>query len=511
MEKVSLYPGQVFVTQDSIEIHSTLGSCVEVVLHDPLRRITGVSIFVQAQPDGVLSTRSPRYGCYALAQVLERMCTLGAEPQRVLARVLGGGAVNNGKLGLTSAGKKNVDFALSWLRQLRIPIVSSELGGSRARSVIVDSGKFLVRQTFVHDSTEPEAACGNLASVRNKVRIIIVENSPSVRAMVERLVQQNELLEVVASAADAFEARELLVEYQPDLVLISDNIPRVSGIELLQRLMKYFPIPVIMMTSSLSNPSVIAEAFECGAVDILERPESICDSDLSEYGVHLQSKILAVARIANRVTDSHWNRSSASVSASRLLESVLGSVEILLLGGDTGAHFELEPLFRAMPEDGPAILLAVEALPRNYVDRLLAEGRYNLKEARHLQALTPGCIYFPPEGYFLELLSLDGVYKLGLSHANAGWKGLSSREALFQSALRCEASDTKLAAMLLSGLSVCGVESLVRLRDSGVSTLALDPSSSRVPILPSSALVSGAVDVTIEMEQQVPTQSGDSL
>ena len=283
MENVILYPGQTLVTQDSVEVHSTLGSCVEVVLHDPVRRITGMSIFVQPEPDCEHTIRSARYGCFSLTRMLEKMCALGADPQRLLARVLGGSTQNDTQSRTTAVGKKNIDFALSWLRQSRIPVVSSELGGLRARNVVVHTNQFTVRQTLRENSSDLESAYGNFKALIKKVRVIVVENSPSVRATLIRLLEQHDHVDVVGAAADAYEARELLVEHQPDLVLIAFDLPKVSGVDFLQRLMKYFPIPVVMMTRTPTEHSVIAEAFELGAVDCVECPEAVSENDLSDY------------------------------------------------------------------------------------------------------------------------------------------------------------------------------------------------------------------------------------
>ncbi|MEY2988137.1 MAG: cheB, glutamate methylesterase, partial [Pseudomonadota bacterium] len=417
MEKVILYPGQTLVTQDAVEIHSIVSSCIEVVLHDPVRRITGVSIFVQPRPDGEHLIQSARYGCYSLDHVLEKMLILGADPQRMLARVYGGGTLNDSLSRTSTIGKKNIDFALAWLRHARIPVVSSELGGLRARSVFVNSIHFSVRQNRHENSSELESAYGQFSSLKKKSRVVVVENSPTTRVKLTRVLQQHDLVDVVGVAVDAFEAREMLVEHQPDLVLISSELPKISGIELLERLMKYFPLPVIMITGALAHPKVIAEALEFGAVDCIESPESIADAELDEYGDYLRSKVLSASRIADRVHRSFWNQFSPSKSAADKFNSVLSGMDVLLFGGDTGAHFELESLLSSLPKDGPAVLLALDRLPLNYLKRLVEKADLKLVEGGHLQTLSPGCTYFPPEGYCFELLSDEGVKKIGLVEA----------------------------------------------------------------------------------------------
>lgn len=502
MEKLILYPGQVFVTQEPIEVHSNVGTCVEVVLHDPVRHITGVSIFVQPYPDAENSLLSARYGCHSLPLVLEKMCKLGADPQRVLARVIGGSAVGPADFRSVSAGKKNIDFALAWLRQARIPIVSSELGGLRARKVALSSALFSIKQTFHSDLCELESSFGEFRPAGKRTRVVIVAHSPTARATIVRILKQHELIDVVGAAGDAFEAREILVEHQPDLVIIVDDLPKVSALQLLQRLMKYFPMPVIMMTGTSDNEKANIEALECGAVDSIESPESLSELDLTDYTLYLQSMVLSAARIGDRVQNSRWSRFFPSSSNSQALEAALGGADVLLCAGDTGSHFELASLLGALPKHGPAVLLGLDSLPRAHIDKLTSQGQFNLIEAQHLQTLSPGCAYFPPRGYGLELLSVDGSKKASLVKLSAGWRGQSSRELLFESALRSVHSATRSAALLLSGLSLAGVDTFVRLRDAGVATLAVDPASSRVPILPSSAVAVGAVDVTIELDQE---------
>lgn len=506
MEKAVIYPGQIIVTQNPLEIHSSLGSCVEVVLHDPVRRITGVSIYVQSHPDSEQHAQTARYGCYSLPNTLEKMVRLGAVPERFLARVLGGSWVVDTQSRASSVGKKNIDFALSWLRQVRIPIVSSELGGCRARRVIVSSASFSVKLSLLANASELESSYGSFSPVNKQPSVVVVESSPTVRGMLTRLLQQEEIVTVVGAAADAFEARELLVEYRPDVVLISADLPSVSGRELLQRLMKYFPTPVIMMARPHSDANVVCDSLELGAVDCVELPDCMTADELQNYGTYLQNRVTGAVKLRERISETMSNQFQVSSSARERFVLALEGVEVLLLGGDTGAHFELDTLLSALPQEAPAVVLGLDGLPRAHIEKLKLSAHLNFVEGSHLQPVRPGCVYYAPEGYVLELLRIDGANKVGLVEGSSSWTGISSREILFQSAILARDLGSKLAVTVLSGFSSGGVDTLTRLRDCGVSMMAIDPNCSRIPFLPASAVASGSIEIIVDTEKLLPVR-----
>jgi two-component system chemotaxis response regulator CheB len=498
MENLVLFPGQSFVTRDPFLISSSLGSCVEVVLHDPVLRITGVSLFVSPEPGTGDGIGSARYGSLSLPAVLHKMCSLGAVPERILARVFGGSRVPDQQTRSSFLGKKNVDYALTWLRSLRIPVVSTEFGGLQARRVTVNTIDFSVKHNILCESSNLDASYGNYQNLRGPVRVVVVDNSASARTTVTRMLEQSEQFVVLGSAADAYEARELLVHEEADVVMIADNLPKVSALSLLQSLMKHFPIPVVMMSTSGECSQNIFDSLECGAVDFVHHIHSLSDEQLPDYSAALKAKVLAAALVKSRVCQGRpEGETLASVLRSRPGPLFQG-VDVLLCGGDTGAHKELEAMLCSLPEQAPAVLIALDSLSPAHIERLRTKCRLPLVEARDLQPLESGRAYFPPQGHCFKLESLENCNRIRLVERPSGFNLSNPVDVLFESALNVLATGSKCAALLLSGLSLKSLDSLIRLRDRGAATFAVEPSSSRMPLLPASAVALGAIDFTVD-------------
>jgi chemotaxis receptor (MCP) glutamine deamidase CheD len=136
-EVLYVEPGQLLVCAEPKRLRTILGSCVSVCLYDPHNRIGGMNHFMLPRaPQG--GGAGFRYGDAAMPALLERMERLGCEPRQLCAHVYGGAKVLTAISGMTHLGQGNVDFALDWLDERRITIVSSGVLGTWARRLDLD-------------------------------------------------------------------------------------------------------------------------------------------------------------------------------------------------------------------------------------------------------------------------------------------------------------------------------------------------------------------------------------
>ncbi len=141
--RVNIDIGGLRSSREPVALSSLLGSCVSVCLHDPRTRIGGMNhILLPGQPDIVRFNDSARYGINAMELLINQMLTMGANRRSLLAKVFGGGHVLTGMSGSFSPGPGNVTFAMRFLEEERIPVISSDTGGEVSRRVVFHTDTF---------------------------------------------------------------------------------------------------------------------------------------------------------------------------------------------------------------------------------------------------------------------------------------------------------------------------------------------------------------------------------
>lgn len=135
-----LYPGEIFAHREPHTVTTVLGSCVSVCLWDPVARLGGINHFLLPLWNGD-GLPTPKYGNIAIPRLLEKLVGLGASERKLQAKVFGGAAMWNLTDGLLAVGARNVELAENVLRELGIPVVGSDLGGSQSRKIIFQTGE----------------------------------------------------------------------------------------------------------------------------------------------------------------------------------------------------------------------------------------------------------------------------------------------------------------------------------------------------------------------------------
>ncbi len=153
MKQFYLYPGQLAAFKEETLVTTLLGSCVAVALFDPEKKIAGLNHYLLPEPSP-FDQLSPRYGTYALAQLIREIEALGGKSDRLQAKIYGGGNVINNILNGPSIGQLNITMAEKILKHLQIPIVEKNVGGQKARTIKLNTLTF----DIIHKFTDDKAA-----------------------------------------------------------------------------------------------------------------------------------------------------------------------------------------------------------------------------------------------------------------------------------------------------------------------------------------------------------------
>lgn len=481
-----------------------------VALYDPNKRIAGLNHFLLPSPASGSNDTSLRYGNISLPLMLRDMLNAGASMERLHAKIYGGARVlENVSIG-DSIGKLNIDFAREWLKEKRIPVHANELGGTVGRKIILNTVDFSIKHQLMGSSTQDETAGGTASLLSRTVRAVVVDDSAAVRSILSRALNQSGRVEVVAVARDAFEAREVIVEHQPDVVLLDIEMPGMSGVKFLEKLMQHFPLPTIMVSSLNPGDDAAVRALEMGALEFVQKPHQFDPNALRFFAESLVQKVVAAASSAGRLKNKTALRvTSPQPERSERVKFSSGysidGVQFVLVGGNGGAHRDLEVFLQSLPSDTPPVLVSVSSVSSLlpvYFERWKKLTQAQLKVAEDGLAPFPGTVYFAPPQQHLSLEMVAGRAVMRLRGGAPVCLQIPSAEVLFQSAAEAKVcrSPSGVVGILMSGLGHDGAHGLMKLREWGAFTLVSHPQSSLFAFAPQAAIAMGAADQVLEPE-----------
>ncbi len=324
----------------------------------------------------------------------------------------------------------------------------------------------------------------------SKIRVLVVEDSLFFRELLVKHLNKDPDIEVVASAADPFEARDMIVKYKPDVMTLDIEMPRMSGLEFLRKLMPQYPMPVVML-SSLSEK--VFDALNAGAVDFVVKPAMSDHKKLEELMVNdLPSKIKAasVAKI------SVAKRGSVPVLAETVNASLNTKDLVVAIGASTGGTEAIATLLKEFGPDVPGTII-VQHMPAGftqmYANRLNDQCRVSVKEAKDGDKLLPGQVLIAPGGdNQCRVIKSNGFYQVEIKPGPKVSGHCPSVDVLFESVAK--SARNRGIGIILTGMGGDGAKGLLEMRKAGAHTIGQDESTCVVYGMPKAAFDMGAVE-----------------
>lgn len=321
-----------------------------------------------------------------------------------------------------------------------------------------------------------------------KIRVLVVEDSLFFRELLVKHLNKDPELEVVASARDPFEARDMIVKYKPDVMTLDIEMPKMDGLEFLRKLMPQYPMRVVMI-SSLSDK--VFDALNAGAVDFVAKPALTDKKRLEEFvtkELPVKIKIAATAKIAN----------IKKATVPTLSESLSNNSKdlILTIGASTGGTEALATILKDFGPDIPGTVI-VQHMPvgftQMYAKRLDDQCRVKIKEAKHGDKVVPGQVLIAPSGDCqMKLVKVGGSYQVDIQPGARVNGHCPSADVLFESVARC--AKNKALGIILTGMGNDGAKGLLEMRKAGARTIGQDESTCIVYGMPKAAFEIGAVE-----------------
>lgn len=500
MKSIYLYPGQLTCVTEPSEISTILGSCVAIALFDPGTGVAGLNHYLLAeQPYG--EPASPRYGSTAIPELFDCMLRAGANKTSIRARVFGGGNVlANTSVGV-AVGQKNIDYAFATLAKLGIPVISQDVGGHAGRKILFNTSTFEVRHTLMREQDTDVSGHRKIQPVSN-AKVLIVDDSLSVRNLFQKMFTKHGL-QVVGTAANAFEARDLVVKTKPDAMTLDVEMPGMSGVAFLEKLMKHMPVPTVMVSSLQSDGEAALKALDLGAIEFITKPSQFDPSALAPFAESLVEKVRAAAAmtVVKRVRSSEPATIPSAASVSR--RTIGGSeVKLVVVGGNTGSQDSLKAVLRQLAVDTPPVVVAnsgLSAFLPLFIERMKKEVSLDLRPAKDGQIVTSGTVYFAEPGTHVSIKKTGLGLVLSVQNGIPVCNQIPSASVLFDSAATQVGGSC--VGILLGGYGSDGVDGLAGIRDAGGLTIVENPESAQFPYIPQKAIAVGAAEQVLPAEQ----------
>ncbi|MEX2281957.1 MAG: chemotaxis response regulator protein-glutamate methylesterase [Gemmatimonadota bacterium] len=325
------------------------------------------------------------------------------------------------------------------------------------------------------------------------IRVLLVDDSVTVRRALQRELAKYPDFEVVGAAADPYEARELIAMHRPDVITLDLQMPRMGGLEFLEKIMRHHPLPVIVLSSvAAENSEPALRALELGALEVIQKPDSA--NSLFSVGKRLATALREGARA--RV------RGVQPLSGSRLrLPQTFTTKRLIGIGASTGGIQAIERLVRVLPATLPGVVIA-QHLPAEFTDsfarRLNQYSEIEIREARNGDLVTTGTALVAPGGLHTRICDDDGVLRVLLEDTPAVNYQKPSVDVLFDSIAEAAGADS--IGILLTGMGGDGASGLRNIRDAGGYTVVQSMETCVVFGMPKEAIARGAAQVIAPLD-----------
>ncbi len=329
------------------------------------------------------------------------------------------------------------------------------------------------------------------------IKVLIVDDSATARAVVREVLESDPEIDVVATAQDAFVARDKILEHQPDVICLDVEMPRMDGITFLKRLMEYRPTPVVMVSSlTQRGAATTLEALEAGAVDFVPKPHSNIYDGIDEIKEEIISKVKAAARV--KVKAKKHSEKPQKVNYASLSET---TDKVIAIGASTGGTEAIREVLIRLPQNVPGIVI-VQHMPWNFTksfaDRLNEICAVEVKEAQNGDYLGVGKVLIAPGDYHMVLRRSGAKYfvEIGTGEKVSGHR--PSVDVLFNSVARTAGANA--IGVILTGMGADGAKGLLAMKNSGAKTIGQNEESAIVYGMPKVAYELGAVDRQYSLE-----------
>lgn len=326
-----------------------------------------------------------------------------------------------------------------------------------------------------------------------EIRVLVVDDSAIVRKVFTEQLSKQKGIKVVGTAPDPYVARDKIIQLKPDVITLDIEMPRMDGITFLKKLMKHFPLPVIIVSSLTAKGSKIAlEAISLGALEVISKPSAAYS--VGDMSIQLAEKIRAVYG-AKLLTPSN-NKTVAKpmgVIESKALTATTN--KIIAIGASTGGTEAIKKVLARLPQNSPGVVV-VQHMPAQFTTsfaaRLNEMCQMHVKEAKNGDTVTNGQVLLAPGNYHMLLKRSGARYYVEVKTGPFVHYQRPAVDVLFRSTAKYAGANA--LGIILTGMGKDGATGMLDMKKAGAINIAQNEKSCVVFGMPKEAINIGAVD-----------------
>ncbi|MCB9849226.1 MAG: chemotaxis response regulator protein-glutamate methylesterase [Phycisphaerales bacterium] len=337
-----------------------------------------------------------------------------------------------------------------------------------------------------------------MARANEAVKVLLVDDSPMVRSIFQRVLSTYPDIQVVGEAKDPYEARELIIKHRPNVIILDIEMPRMDGLTFLKKLHAHYPVPVIMCSGlTRENSRLALEAMAAGAVDVVAKPNSGGSAALKLLGEDLAEKIHAAAVASSPAPVVPGSAAAPTGGPKSFRDAGINPARYLvMIGASTGGTEAVNLLLQNTPADFPPVAIVQhmpEGFTKSFAERLNSHSQMTVSEAVDGDELVVGRAFVARGGIQMSMVSRAGKYILRYGTSEPVNRHCPAVDVLFDSVAKTAARRT--VGIILTGMGADGARGLLNLREAGaITTIAQTEKSCVVYGMPKVAVeLGGAV------------------
>lgn len=339
------------------------------------------------------------------------------------------------------------------------------------------------------------------------IEVVVVDDSALIRNLLKEIIDSQDDMSVTGVANDPIEAREIIRKVNPDVITLDVEMPKMHGLDFLEKLMRLRPMPVVMIsTLTTIGSDTTIRALELGAIDFIAKPKVGISSELKQYTEEICSKIRVAAKAGPKlagIRKQKQARQKSEKSEAGIKFSRKALRKYIAVGSSTGGTEAIKEFLLPLPEESPPIVITQHMPPgftQTFAARMDSICRLKVKEAEDGDLLQAGLVLIAPGDRHMKVVSTSKGMAIELDNGPLVNRHKPSVEVLFDSTLPFAREFT---GIILTGMGADGAEALKRMKDAGASTIGQNEASCVVYGMPRAAASIGAVEY-VEALQDIP-------
>jgi len=330
--------------------------------------------------------------------------------------------------------------------------------------------------------------------IKKKIRVLVVDDSMLFTEVLVKGLTEDVGIEVVGTAKDPYEARDKIIELRPDVMTLDVNMPRMSGIEFLKKLMPQYPMPVVVVSAV---DDIVFDALNAGAVDFVSKPNRVDPNGVQSLVNELAVKI----KIASISKVGHWkHRQTKNDPKGRVMETK--NANVIAIGASTGGTEAIYNVIKQFPRDIPGTVIVQHMPPvftKMYAERMNNQCLVEVCEAKDGDVITQGKVLIAPGDAHMKVVRKNGQFQVKCFKGDKVSGHMPSVDVLFDSV--ADAIGEKAIGVILTGMGSDGAKGLKKMRENKALTIGQNEESCIVYGMPKAAYDQGAVEYQLELKE----------